>query len=127
MNFQDRLSTLSKSEARPTQVIDVEDNDINDLAQKVNSSGVAGSVNKSLNVYEAPRAELVKNSLAVKAELLTSQSRLKDADNIKLLVMGLKDLQERTQAAKEEGRANMEQAQAVLDEATVELKQILNV
>ena len=36
MNFQDRLSTLSKSEARPTQVIDVEDNDINDLAQKVN-------------------------------------------------------------------------------------------
>lgn len=66
MNFQDRLSTLSKSETRPTQVIDVEDSDINDLAQKVNSSGVAGSVNKSLNVYEAPRAELVKNSLAIK-------------------------------------------------------------
>ena len=64
MNFQDRLSTLSKSETQPTQVIDVEDSNINDLAQKVNSSGIAGSVNKSLNVYEAPRAELVKNSFS---------------------------------------------------------------
>ena len=69
----------------------------------------------------------VSSDLAVKAELLTSQSRLKEANSIKNLVIGLKDLQERTQAAKEEGKANMEQAQSVLNEATTELKQILNV
>lgn len=69
----------------------------------------------------------VSSDLAVKAELLTSQTRLKEANNIRTLVLGLKDLQERTQAAKEEGRANMEQAQTILNEATDELKQILNV
>ncbi len=66
MNFQDRLSILSKSENRPAQVIDGDSKEINDLAQKVNSSGVEGSVNKSLNLYEAPRAEIIKNSLTVK-------------------------------------------------------------
>ena len=69
----------------------------------------------------------VSSDLAVKAELLTSQTRMKEANNIKNLVLGLKDLQERTQAAKEESRANMEQAQNILNEATDELKQILNI
>ena len=45
MNIQDRLSSMMKPESQ-SEIIEVE---YQELAKKVNSSGIEGSVNKSLN------------------------------------------------------------------------------
>mgnify|MGYP003611750945 FL=1 len=67
----------------------------------------------------------VIGDLAVKSELLASESRLKEAESIRNLVQGLKEMDQRLQTAKDQSQANITAASNILNEATTELKQIL--
>lgn len=67
----------------------------------------------------------VIGDLAVKSETLSSESRVSEAEAIRNLVRGLKEMDARLQTAKDQSKSNIETASNLLNESTIELKQIL--
>ena len=63
MNIQERLKNMTQP-VNQQVFVDVSSSDVSDLAKKVNSSST--NVVRELSVYEAPKAELIQNALAVK-------------------------------------------------------------
>lgn len=80
---------------------------------------------KNLEQQSQKMVMKVTGDLAVKSIQLSSESRLKEAENIKTLVTGLKDMNDRIQTAKDQSQSNLDQASDILTEATEELKVIL--
>lgn len=80
---------------------------------------------RALDENLAKLSSKVSADLAVKAELLSSESRLSEANAVASLVSDLRDLQSRMQVAKTQSQANIDNATGILTNATSELKQIL--
>lgn len=80
---------------------------------------------RALDENLAKLSSKVSADLAVKAELLSSESRLSEANAVASLVSDLRDLQSRMQVAKAQSQANIDNATGILTNATSELKQIL--
>ena len=73
----------------------------------------------------AKMAVKVSGDLTEKGILLSSESRLREAETLKSLVDELKALEGRLLTAKEQSQTNMDQATNLLLESTTELKDVL--
>lgn len=73
----------------------------------------------------AKMAVKVSGDLTEKGVLLSSESRLREAETLKCLVEELKALEGRLLTAKEQSQTNMDQATHLLLESTTELKDVL--
>ncbi len=80
---------------------------------------------KLLDEQSSKLSSKIVGDLSVKAEKFASESRLREAENIKKLVGDIRVINDKVQQAKEENKADMQKAQDILNEATQELKQIL--
>ena len=80
---------------------------------------------KLLDEQSSKLSSKIVGDLNVKAEKFASESRLREAENIKKLVGDIRVINDKVQQAKEENKADMQKAQDILNEATQELKQIL--
>lgn len=80
---------------------------------------------RALDENLAKLSSKVTADLTVKAELLSSEARLSEANAVASLVGDLRDLQSRMQTAKAQSQANIDNATGILTNATSELKQIL--
>lgn len=80
---------------------------------------------KLLDEQSSKLSSKIVGDLSVKAEKFASESRLREAENIKQLVGDIRLINDKVQQAKEENKADMAKAQEILNDATQELKQIL--
>lgn len=80
---------------------------------------------KLLDEQSSKLSSKIVGDLSVKAEKFASESRLREAENIKKLVGDIRVINDKVQQAKEENKADMAKAQEILNDATEELKQIL--
>ena len=80
---------------------------------------------KLLDEQSSKLSSKIVGDLSVKAEKFASESRLREAENIKKLVGDIRVINDKVQQAKEENKADMQKAQDILNEATQELTQIL--
>lgn len=80
---------------------------------------------KLLDEQSSKLSSKIVGDLSVKAEKFASESRLREAENIKKLVGDIRLINDKVQQAKEENKADMAKAQEILNDATQELKQIL--
>lgn len=108
----------------------------NFVSIRTNLSGLAVALNaqqamlgnnsaRLLDEQSSKLAMKINKDLTVKAETLASESRLRDAHNIKGLIQELVGLTEEVQRAKETNRENIEKATQLLNESTAELNQLL--
>lgn len=80
---------------------------------------------KLLDEQSSKLSMKINAELSIKAEKFAGESRLREAETIKNLVHQIKDLNGNIAKAKEENQQNIIKATDILNETTIELKQIL--
>lgn len=67
----------------------------------------------------------INSDLSVKAELFAGQSRLREAEQIRSMVLEIRNVNEEIQRAKEQSKQDIQQATDILNESAQELRTIL--
>lgn len=85
------------------------------------SNNSTQELDRSLSILSSK----VSADLAIKGQQLSSESRLREAQTIQILVNDLKEMKQRLDHAKQQSQTNIKSATDILSNATLELKEIL--